>query len=376
MLLNKIFFAIKYNVYRLFQRITLGYIIGKVPANIIRSLEESSYKKEIADLMLKTYVLSPPDIAEYNFTLNYPHYFRRNKSFESKKCFVLKNVCTSPESGVIWTHNGKILQESVGSLNRVINWGGVLEEIRRYEKYKLYDVCYTVYSSGKGYYHWLFESLPNLLYILKVMNDVNIIISSKSPQYLVDSLKIIIGENYGSRVIVLDDVVSCQKLIFTQNYAYSGFVHQNEVGMIKSVFQKGKDIHAAEKGLKIYISRRYASKRKVKNESKLEAELLKRNYKVIYLEKLKLEEQMEIFQKAEKVVGLHGAGLSNIVWKNGDLDILEIFHGDVFNDCYARLSVQMGFQYSYFIDDSKKKFGQYQLNIEKIVSYLEQLKFV
>ncbi len=66
---------------------------------------------------------------------------------------------------------------------------------------------------------------------------------------------------------------------------------------------------------------------------------------------LSFVKQIELFSQARTIVAPHGAGLSNMVWASGGLQVLEIFPSGYFNDCYARLSVQLGFGYDYITCD-------------------------
>jgi capsular polysaccharide biosynthesis protein len=81
-------------------------------------------------------------------------------------------------------------------------------------------------------------------------------------------------------------------------------------------------------------------------EKELEGKLQKCGVEVIRAETLPFDEQVRRFREADLVVGPHGAGLSNIVWTR-DAELLEIFPCSWFNDCYARITRSLGFEYNY-----------------------------
>src|SRR5262249_7777469 len=61
---------------------------------------------------------------------------------------------------------------------------------------------------------------------------------------------------------------------------------------------------------------------------------------------LSLQEQIELFQGARYVVGLHGAGLTNIIYRRAaPLALLELHSYSFVLDCYYRLSHEYGYFY-------------------------------
>ena len=72
------------------------------------------------------------------------------------------------------------------------------------------------------------------------------------------------------------------------------------------------------------------------------------NYGFEYVEcdELSVRQQIDIFQHAGYVIGIHGAGLTNIIFRQDrPLKVLEIFSADYWNPCYYWLCVQYGFDY-------------------------------
>ena len=53
-----------------------------------------------------------------------------------------------------------------------------------------------------------------------------------------------------------------------------------------------------------------------KNEKELIHFLKKKNFFSVKLSELSVEEQIKLFNDAQIVIGLHGAGLANLIWCN------------------------------------------------------------
>ena len=359
-------------LFKSFKKIFLGRLIGNTPSNIIRSIEESIYMPNIKSVVCEVKELLPPLIIDYKFPSEYPLFFCRNKTFEKRNCYKLCEVFTSPNSGIVWTKDNLILQESVGSINRIIEWGGVLSDISSKSKYFLNDGNYTVFSSGGGYYHWLLESLPNFLYTLNEYEDVKVIIAKDAPIYMIDALKILFKNSYDQKVIVLDDNIYSKYLCFTQCQAYSGFVCNNDIKIIQRCI---KDKYLGNSSIKndkkrIYISRRKTSRRRLANEIELETELRKLDFMVVFNEDMSLTDQMRRYSDTEIIVSPHGAGLSNIIWANNSIKVIEIFPSNFINDCYARLAIQQGHSYQYDICSEDSNYMG-KININSIMQKLE-----
>ena len=74
----------------------------------------------------------------------------------------------------------------------------------------------------------------------------------------------------------------------------------------------------------IYVSRKLAVKRHLVNEQEFLGLLKKHKFCKVYLEKMSVREQIELFRSASHVIAAHGAGLTNILFAPADVKILEI----------------------------------------------------
>ncbi|WP_341787012.1 glycosyltransferase family 61 protein [Rickettsia endosymbiont of Cantharis rufa] len=78
---------------------------------------------------------------------------------------------------------------------------------------------------------------------------------------------------------------------------------------------------------KIYISRKYASTRKIVNEEELIEKIEKIGFMVIYLELSSPYEQIQLFNKAKIIVRPHGSGFANLIFSTPKCKVIEIDHG-------------------------------------------------
>lgn len=101
---------------------------------------------------------------------------------------------------------------------------------------------------------------------------------------------------------------------------------------------------------RLYISRKDAKMRRVLNELELVTWLKTRGFEVLQLEGLTPDEQATAFRDAEIVVGLHGAGLTNVLFCETGSTLIELRNlaFDPINgvaECYRAVSALRGVHY-------------------------------
>ena len=108
-----------------------------------------------------------------------------------------------------------------------------------------------------------------------------------------------------------------------------------------------------QKTEKIYISRKNSnadsrnsiSPRYIEKEELIEEYFISLGYSVHCLESYNLQEQIELFSKATKVVGFTGSGFTNVLWTDRDtpIDIIEISSWmDYTDNAWRRIAESLG----------------------------------
>lgn len=334
---------IRFLIVGVVKRMLLGSIVSGAPLTIIRSLEESSHDEVVSHHIVEETQIYNEKFEYYEFPESYPPQFRRCKGFERKSVFLLRDVLASPLTGVIWLPEGRILQESVGSLGRLMGWGNTL-----------YDVSLPVSSirpksavvccPPTGYYHWLLEVLPNVISAIEKYPDVKVLLLAESPGYIKEALVLLLGDGFRSRLIECDSPIRATRIVMPQFEGYSGFVRLEDLEILRNSFLC-RDSKLAELPRRFYISRSRTPKRRIGNEMEIESALVQEGFETVHLEEMTFGQQVELFSRADEIVAPHGAGLANLVWVKSHSRVLEIFPNRFFNDCYARLAVSRSLNY-------------------------------
>lgn len=93
---------------------------------------------------------------------------------------------------------------------------------------------------------------------------------------------------------------------------------------------------------RIVIMRRRAGRRSIVNQRALLQALTPLGFKPVWLERLPLAEQIELFYRAECVVGPHGAGLSNLLFCRPGAVVVEVGTPYRVLPCFAEIAQHRG----------------------------------
>ena len=333
--------------------VTAGSRAGGIPEiNTIRSIPEVMYRQAVRRHVSAISEISPAHVERYAFPVHYPPEFRRDKAFDARYAYTLTDIVMGPESGVCWLPEGPVLQESVGSLMRMLGWGNCLHEMLR-QPVSMAASGPLVPFPPAPYFHWLFEVLPSALRAFDATPDAALLVHPNSPRYVWDGVGLFFsGLRQNDLVASRRPVaVGAARLVTIDEYA--GFVAAADVALLRKRADAFLQQHGRQSGKLLYVSRRLARSRAGDEPPSLERELRKLGYEVVVAETLDLAEQIRLFSSARGIVALHGAGLSNMIWAPPGCTILELFPRGAFNDCYARLALTCGHSYNYEVLDAR-----------------------
>ena len=108
---------------------------------------------------------------------------------------------------------------------------------------------------------------------------------------------------------------------------------------------------------KIYVTREDSNYRKVINEGDVVTLLREKGYRVINPQLYEIEEQIEIFSNAEKIIAPHGSNLANIIFCKPGTEIFEITpsfrdNEKIFEDRYLNLCLINNLKHNKIVSDT------------------------
>jgi capsular polysaccharide biosynthesis protein len=207
-------------------------------------------------------------------------------------------------------------------------------------------------SEGKdNYFHWMTDVLPKIEIAASTLTNsgaVNVVTNSVCKEYQKLTLQHL-GFKFDN-IIPLDkyNFIKCQELIVASPTCLSGNVPLWIVQFLRKAFSSWM-VADSSKPDKIFISRAKSTKRRLSNENELWSLLSKKGFKKVYLEDMSLQDQVGTFYNASWIMGVHGAGFTNLCFSKAGAQIIEIFSPSYVNQCFWTIASQVGLEYKYLV---------------------------
>ncbi|MBV8253527.1 MAG: glycosyltransferase family 61 protein [Chitinophaga sp.] len=194
------------------------------------------------------------------------------------------------------------------------------------------------------YFHWLTDALTRWTAVEGKTRVSLIILPERYQQipYVQASLQLlnIKAYFYNTRKRLL-----VKELILPAHTAATGNYNEQIIQQLREKFI-GK-IHTTPHR-KLYVSRKKAARRTIQNEIEVIALLEEQGYEIHCFEDYHFAEQVALMQQAKVLIGLHGAGLTNMLFMPAGGQILELRNeGDSHNNCFFSLASALQHQYYY-----------------------------
>jgi capsular polysaccharide biosynthesis protein len=236
------------------------------------------------------------------------------------------------------------------------------------------DVVWLIDDWSNNYYHWNLDILPKFELLL----DKNIrhhcvllptVMSQK--RYVSESLVM-----YGLTPIYYDvsALVRIEKGLGVRFLGYDNFDVQKKVSkrMQSLIAMKPIDNTAT----KVYISRNDSTKRRILNEEDFISRLETMGFMCYDLSSMSWADQIRLFFHAEAIIGVHGAGLANIIYARSGSTIIEIQPKSSKNIAFKYISQKMQLNYFNLEVDTGSLFDMqmdnFFIDVESAISQIEK----
>ncbi len=237
-------------------------------------------------------------------------------------------------------------------------------------------------AAKNNYWHWIFDSLPKIAILekLNIKKPDFYLIPSLKKKYQLETLlnlnipyeKLLDGEKYKH--------IKCNHLLTVDHpYVFNNNPSSSIINIpfwiIKWLRRKYKKNKSNSKNLskKIYINRETDSEisnRMIINNDEVKNLLKNKGFEILTLANYSFRDQVCIFKNAEFIVGLHGAGFTNLIFSRPKTKVIELctrHSGNIFSN----LGKTCHLNYKKLIDGSSKP-NKHQDN--HVMVDLEKLK--
>jgi len=229
-----------------------------------------------------------------------------------------------------------------------------------------------------NYYHFFFDVVSQVIQLREfgISKDIPIIApyKAKEVQYIKDFMK-------------LSNLFHNQAILFLKD---NEFVHiGKEAIVVKNSYMNKQMIHTLLDSIdyrqiqpynnvpkKVFLTRDIKRNRTLKNIKEIEQLANSFGFEVVDTDGWSLAEQIAFFSKVEHVIGLHGAGLTNLLFgKDSIKKVLEIMPGDLNPGFYMHLSMILGIQYKKIFGSKRELNENFYLNPTLFEQALNEFMF-
>ncbi|HKF73785.1 MAG TPA: glycosyltransferase family 61 protein [Stellaceae bacterium] len=217
-------------------------------------------------------------------------------------------------------------------------------------------------ASGVTNYYHFFEDLALTLRALRDVRGperVALLFSERVAGYQRPILEALVGRypHLSLEFVKRREMVRADRLIQVisarATHPICRFAHKEqwrEVGaLVRACHGIGPSRSPASR--RIYFSRNTQKTRRLANEAALRDVLTRHGYEFVVPESLPHAEQVRLMTEARTVVGVEGAALTNILFTDKPIAVLEIFPRGAAYPFWVALALQLGHQYRHVMSD-------------------------
>jgi capsular polysaccharide biosynthesis protein len=238
------------------------------------------------------------------------------------------------------------------------------------------------YSGHAHFFHFLFDRLPRLYYLLEhfeLGREPVIVLTNENPPEFQKDVFRFIGARYPK--VTFQELPRQERWLLPtlccvddyQTTTRATFLGARTLAFMRSVVLEGYGLKPQRARRRIYVNRADARKRRLRNERDLLPLFAAKGFESVAAASLSFRDQVALFGEAAAIAGPHGAGLSHILFAPPGVQVLEIFPADkAFDIDYFYLAKSTGGIYDAVIGSRGGRLGWFRADPEDIKSALDR----
>jgi cytochrome c-type biogenesis protein CcmH/NrfG len=178
-------------------------------------------------------------------------------------------------------------------------------------------------GGNSNYYHWLVDYLPRLAIhdLMGLDGSAAVLLATDLPAAAVETLDLLGIAAARRRTLPRGRLHDCHDLVVAALPSRYGFTHPWALDFLRSRLQGTRRPQGRRR---LYVARSDAQHRRVVNEPEVSQVLAARGIETVLLGGMGFAAQRDLFAEADLVVGVHGAGLANLVFAPPQARVLEL----------------------------------------------------
>ena len=205
-------------------------------------------------------------------------------------------------------------------------------------------VCHNQWSA-ENYYHWLIDSLPRLLALRTLYPGMKLMLPRASalqpiPEFISSSATLMGFANQIS--LNPRQIMSAQSVILPSLTATSLTQRPELVRQVREELIAALCPEEVRPFRRVYAARDQGYPRNLLNEAAVEEWLVQEGFEKVYFEHMTLLEQVRLMRETDVLLGVHGAGMTNLIFLPDTSRTIEIHNKEYGDPCYLRLASCLG----------------------------------
>ncbi|RUT05566.1 hypothetical protein DSM106972_035730 [Dulcicalothrix desertica PCC 7102] len=244
-------------------------------------------------------------------------------------------------------------------------------------------IAYLSDPDPANYYHWMCRTLPLLRFYqnLSTLAKIDYFYTGKF------SISEFHKETLQAAGVCLDKVIqegcTAKHLLIAVtnrslhlNNQVNDPINKESFEFTRNLFYKPSNLRYTKKS-RIYVSRGNVSRRKIINEAEVIYLIEKYGFETVTMDNRTVQEQANLFSKAEAIIALHGAALTNLLFVQPGSKVIELLPDNYTNNCFYTLASYAEADYFYLQGESLKQNNQdlrlldTYINIKKLETILK-----
>jgi capsular polysaccharide biosynthesis protein len=208
------------------------------------------------------------------------------------------------------------------------------------------------WTFSANFYHWFLDGLPRLAALDELPEDTRILVPGTIGGYARETLRWLGLE--GRYRLASEDHLLVEHFYFASPTAMTGCDNPYAVGFLRNAFL-GRADKTFVSPKRFYVQR-VNKGRGACNEAEVIAFFRDRGWGIVDPEALTLAQQIQLYSQAEQICGIHGAGLTNLLWCQPSCRVLELCAANCLNGCYEGIAQAVGINYRYLVCPADRLF--------------------
>lgn len=278
------------------------------------------------------------------------------------------------KKGFVTSSNNNIVSEAIGPPNiqprrNLLSLNHALKELNfsfnKPAENNIRLASSLIVFAGNAYYHWTVEQLSKIFMLQKYGEKKgeypDLLVRKDRASFIDESLEII---DYPGNVRYWSGGSKQINTLVVPSYPDQT---KEELEWVRDrMISNSKNLDIGKE--KILVTRQDAETRRIENFEEVKQELTKLGFETITPGKHTVEEQVNIFKDAEIIVGVHGAGLTNIIYSE-NAEVIELVGENKNHATFSRISNVLGHNYSRIKCETNNRNLEINIDdIENIVS--------